>query len=293
MAPAKFRLAVLFRQMIIAALAAVLLWSVLIMLFEERFIFYPDRYPAGHYNQASRIANLQDCWMRAEDGVIIHGWYAPADTPRATLVMSHGNAGNVSYRLEIIRAFQRSGFNVLMYDYRGYGRSEGSPSEEGIYRDGLAAYDAVRKLRGVDSNRIVLWGTSLGGAVAVDIALHRSAAALILESTFTSASDIVSALMPWMPIRLLVRKKLNSVDKIGDVHIPVLVMHGDHDRTVPIALGRRLFEAANEPKTFYTINGADHNNTYFIGGTAYVSSVTSFLEKSVMSVPDLAHEHNP
>ncbi len=179
-----------------------------------------------------------------EDKIKLHGWYAPCDSASATLVIAHGNAGNISHRFEIIQALQQTGFNVLMFDYRGYGRSEGSPDEEGIYKDGRAVFDYARSLPHVDSQRIVLWGTSLGGAVAVDVATQRPAAGLILESTFTSAKDMAAIHYPFLPMRYLLRTKMNSIDKISKLHIPLLFIHGARDRycadsTWPEALCRR------------------------------------------------------
>jgi len=266
----------LFRQIIIAVVVAILLWTIVAMLFEEKFIYFPDKYPVGFYADGVIIPRLTDCWITTEDGVKIHGWFAPADSALATLVMAHGNAGNLSHRYQIIRRLQQIGFNVLMFDYRGYGRSEGSPSEEGIYLDGKAAYDYAKTLAQVDSQRIILWGTSLGGAVAVDVAKHRSAAGLILESTFTSAKDMADVHYPFMPVRYMLRTHLNSLDKISDIHIPLLMIHGTKDRIVPIQLGKNLFAAANEPKEFYEIAEADHNDTYFIGGSEYLQRILDF-----------------
>lgn len=269
------------RQILIAVVVVIVLWSVLSMLFEKQFIFFPDKYPSGYYNEASRISNLVDCWITTEDSIKLHGWYASSNNAIATLVIAHGNAGNISYRLELLSALQRSGFNVMMFDYRGYGRSDGSPSEDGIYKDGKAAFDYVLHLPRVDSQRIILWGTSLGGAVAIDIALHRPAAGLILESTFTSIKDMAAIHYPFLPARYLLRTKLNSIDKISQVHIPVLIIHGTRDGIVPIRFGKELFAVANEPKEFYEIPNADHNNTYFVGGTQYFQRIRAFVLKSL------------
>jgi fermentation-respiration switch protein FrsA (DUF1100 family) len=195
--------------------------------------------------------------------------------------MSHGNAGNISHRIDLIRRLQRMRFNVLMYDYRGYGRSEGSPDEAGVYSDGLAAFDHALHLPGVDPKRIILWGTSLGGAVAVEVALHRPAAGLILESTFSSAKDVARRVYPYFPVQFTLRTKLNSIDKIGRIRIPILQMHGNRDGIIPFDLGRKLFDAALEPKEFYVIEGGDHNDTYIIGGRPYLEKVKSFALRVV------------
>jgi fermentation-respiration switch protein FrsA (DUF1100 family) len=257
----------------------VVILIVVVMLFEKQFIFFPDKYPAGQYLQAANIPGLTDCWMTTEDGIKLHGWFLPADSAIATLVMPHGNAGNISNRYVIMIALRKYGFNVLMFDYRGYGKSDGIPSEEGIYIDGRTAFDYAAKLPQVDSQKIVLWGTSLGGAVAVDVATKRQAACLILESTFTSAADMAAVHYPFLPVRYLLRTQLNSIEKIAQIHTPLLVMHGNNDRTVPIQFGKSLYASANEPKEFYEIVGADHNNTYMAGGAAYFKKVREFVLK--------------
>jgi fermentation-respiration switch protein FrsA (DUF1100 family) len=270
-----------FRQSIIAVAVAILLWTILAMVFEKHFIFFPDKYPSGRYDESTRIPNLVDCWMVTEDRNKLHGWFAPSDNAIATLVIAHGNAGNISHRIEIMYTLQKNGFNVLMFDYRGYGRSEGSPSEEGIYADGRAAFEYAKNLPHVDPQKIVLWGTSLGGAVAVDVAMHKPVAGLILESTFTSAKDFAAIHYPFLPVRFLLRTELNSIGKIAKIHVPLLVIHGAMDRIVPIQLGRELFAAANEPKEFYEITNANHNDTFFIGGSAYVHQVREFVQNKI------------
>ncbi len=274
------RIFLLARRLIIAALATILIWTVIAMLFEDKFIFFPTAYPGGMYEDARFIRGLKDSMIVAEDGVRIHAWFAPADSPVATLVMSHGNAGNISHRIEIIRRLQNTGFHVLMFDYRGYGKSEGSPSEEGIYRDGRAAFDYAAMIPGVDPKRIFLWGTSLGGAVAVDVATQRPAAGLILESTFSSARDVARVAYPFLPIHLVLRTQLDSFEKIQRIRTPLLMMHGDRDSIIPIELGKKLFDVANEPKEFFVIAGADHNDTFIVGGRAYLEKPRDFVVKS-------------
>jgi fermentation-respiration switch protein FrsA (DUF1100 family) len=268
----------LLRSILIAAVSALIFWTIVLMIFEEKFIYFPQKYPKGAYTQALSIPNLRDCWIKTEDGVTIHAWFAVAEKAKATLVVSHGNAGNISHRSLLLRSLQRHGFNVLMYDYRGYGRSEGTPTEDGIYKDGLAAYDYAVSLPEVKPKQVFLWGTSLGGAVAIDVATHRRVAGLILESTFTSAKDVARVVYPFLPVHLFMHTKLNSIDKIRTLTIPILLIHGAHDSIIPIGLGRKLFNAANEPKDFYEIPNADHNDTFFMGGDDYFARVDRFAE---------------
>jgi fermentation-respiration switch protein FrsA (DUF1100 family) len=267
----------LMRSIVIAAVSALLIWTIVLMIFEENFIYFPQKYSQGAYNQARSIPNLRDCWIRTEDSVKIHAWFAPAENAKATFVISHGNAGNISHRYILLQSLQRHGFNVLMYDYRGYGRSEGTPTEDGIYKDGIAAYDYAVTLPEVNRERLFLWGTSLGGAVAVDVATHRQVTGMILESTFTSAKDVARLVYPFLPVQFFMHTKLNSIDKIRTLTVPLLVIHGAHDSIIPIALGRKLFNAANEPKSFYEIPNADHNDTFFMGGDAYFSHIDCFV----------------
>jgi len=279
--PTTGRILTFARQIFFAVVVGILIGTVVIVGFEEKFIFFPSTYSARDYESGLSIPNLRECRFETEDGIRLHGWFAPADTPVATLVVSHGNAGNIANRAEIIRRLQRTGFNVFMYDYRGYGMSEGTPDEEGIYRDGRAAFDYGLTLPGVDADRIVLWGTSLGGAVAVDVATRRPAAALILESTFSSAKEMAGELYPFLPVGLFLRSEFNSIEKIREVTVPVLSMHGSRDGIIPPALGKKLFEAANEPKQFYEIAGADHNDTYLVGGEEYLRQARDFVIRHV------------
>jgi fermentation-respiration switch protein FrsA (DUF1100 family) len=261
-------------MLLVAALAAILLWTVIIVLFEEKFVFYPSSYPAGYYSQQS--LKTEDCWFNADDGLRLHGWYIKHQNPMATIVMSHGNAGNISHRLDILRNLLRNGFSVFIYDYRGYGRSEGSPTEQGLYKDSQAAYRYALTLPGVDTSKIILWGTSIGGVFAVEAALHRQPALLVLESTFSSGRDVAASLWPYLPVRFFVGERYNSASRIKGIHAPTLFIHGSNDDIIPIALGKKLYDLANDPKEFYEIKGAGHNDTFIVGKTEYFEIVRSF-----------------
>jgi uncharacterized protein len=229
------------------------------MFFEETFIFFPSRYPEGDWQPQG--FPCEDAWFQAADGTRLHGWYVPHDHPRAVFLYCHGNAGNITHRAEILdRLHHDVGAAVLIFDYRGYGRSEGKPNESGILQDARAARAWLAQREGIAEKDIVLMGQSLGGAVAVDLAARDGAKALILESTFTSLPDVASYHYGGLPLRYLLRTRLDSAAKIGDYHGPLLQTHGDADTIVPHEMGRRLFEAANEPKEFVTIKGRDHND---------------------------------
>ena len=266
------------RRIVIAGVTAAAFWSLLIMIFEERFIFFPAVYPDGLYEE-QRSLNAEDHMFRTEDGLTLHGWFIKTDAPLATILMFHGNAGNLSHRGEILRRLRSAGFNIFIPDYRGYGKSEGSPTEEGVYRDGRAAAEYVRSLGGVDTSRILYFGSSLGGAVAVDAAIHRSPAGLILESTFSSARDVAAAVYPFLPVQFLLRSRFDSESKIGRLRCPLLFLHGTDDTIIPLKLGRKLFDAAPHPKEFHEIRGAGHNNVMIIAGPAFPELVRSFVER--------------
>jgi fermentation-respiration switch protein FrsA (DUF1100 family) len=220
----------------------------------------------------------EEVYLRTEDDVRLHAFFLPAPGATRGLLFLHGNAGNASHRLPNAAELVRLGAHVLLLDYRGYGASEGWPSEEGVYADARAGLAHLVGERGLPEGRVVLFGRSLGGAVAVDLASGRDLAGLILESTFSSAADVArSALGP--PAALLVRNRFDSSAKIGRVRCPILFFHGDRDDIVPYPLGRRLFEVASEPKSFETIRAACHNDTIEVGGPPYFRRIGAFLDE--------------
>jgi fermentation-respiration switch protein FrsA (DUF1100 family) len=257
------------------ALAAVLL-LVLPVLFEKQLIYHPSR---GHDVSARELGLPHETVaLTAEDGVKLDALFLPAKEPRLTILLAHGNAGNLSHRLDRTIFLQsRLGASVLLFDYRGYGRSEGSPDEEGTYRDGRAAYRWLTEARGVSPDRLVLFGESLGSAVVLDLALAHPCRALVLEAPFTSVPDMAQVVLPFLP-RVFVRTQYDNIGKIARLRVPLLVLHGERDEVIPFAQGRRLFEAAPEPKRFFAIPGAGHNDTYIVGGERYWRAVSDFVE---------------
>ncbi|MGD9723241.1 MAG: alpha/beta hydrolase [Pirellulales bacterium] len=240
-------------------LAAYLLVVIAMAFLENSLIFFPAVYPEGDW-QPGDIA-VEDAWFETEDGFRLHGWYVAADHPRAVVLFAHGNGGNITHRIDILDALPHAlGASVLAFDYRGYGRSDGHPSEAGVLADARAARRWLAKRAGVAESQIVLMGESLGGAVVVDLAAEDGARGLVLESTFTSLPDVAAFHYPWLPVKLVMRSQLNSAAKIRDYHGPLLQFHGDMDRIIPFKLGQRLFEAANEPKQFVIIPFGDHND---------------------------------
>jgi len=247
----------------------------LLLLFETRFIYFPSR--AHEATPAGLGLPSEEVLFTAEDGVRLHGWFLPVRGARWTVLLSHGNAGNISHRLDRTLFLQtRLGASVLLYDYRGYGRSEGSPDEPGTYRDARAAYRYLVERRRVPPERLVLFGESLGSAVSLDLALAHPAAALILEAPFTSVPAMARTTI-FFPLAPFVRTRYDNLEKVGRLQMPLLVLQGDHDEVVPFAQGRRLFEAAPGPKRFFAIPGAGHNDAFLVGGDAYWQTIADFL----------------
>jgi fermentation-respiration switch protein FrsA (DUF1100 family) len=248
--------------------AAYLLMVVILMFLEKSLIFFPSKYPAGTWKFGG--LPLEDAFFEADDATKLHGWYVPHDDPTATVLFLHGNAGNITDRTDTLqRLHEVVGASVLILDYRGYGRSEGDPSEKGILADARAARSWLAKREGIAENDIVLMGESLGGGVAADLAAAEGARALVLIKTFSSLPDVAAYHYPIFPVRLLMRTRLDSVSKIPNYHGPLLQFHGRDDTIIPFRFGQKLFDAANEPKELVISERNDHND--------YVPS--SFYEK--------------
>ena len=275
------------------------IYSVLIILFimifpifiEKRLIFHPDKSNDSATPDVYGI-EYDDVTFLTEDGLNLNGWFVPgkksspdADLPASrtdmhTLLWFHGNAGNINHRLGNIKMLHdRVPVNVFIIDYRQFGKSEGKISEQGTYLDARAALAYLHSRKDINSEKIIFFGRSLGSAVAVELAVKEKCRALILETPFTSIKEMGKKLYPFLPVSLLLRTKYDSLSKIGDIKVPVLIMHGDKDELVPIEHGRELYEAANEPKEFYTIPGAGHNDTHIVGGEEYFDVIRNFVNK--------------
>jgi fermentation-respiration switch protein FrsA (DUF1100 family) len=224
---------------------------------ERSLVYYPEPFPKGNWEPW--YLPREDAWFAAEDGTKLHGWFVDHPQPQAIALFMHGNAGNVTMLAQSLAVLNhRHRLAIMTFDYRGYGRSEGSPSEEGILQDARAARRWLAERKGVSEDEIVLMGVSLGGAVAVDLAANDGARGLVLASTFTSLPDVGSHHVPWLPTKLLMTERLNSLHKIGRYYGPLLYSHGDADSVVPYELGVQLYEAAPGPKRFIRIAGGEH-----------------------------------
>jgi fermentation-respiration switch protein FrsA (DUF1100 family) len=217
-----------------------------------------------------------DVTLRTGDGVRLHGWFVPAPTPRATLLFFHGNAGNISHRLDSLRIFHELGLSVFIFDYRGYGRSEGSPSEAGTQNDARAAWRYITDTRTVPASEVVLFGRSLGAAIAAWLASQYRPGALIVESTFTSVPDMASELYWWLPARHLARFQYATRDYLKATMCPVLVVHSPNDEIIPFHHAEALYAAAHEPKELLRLTGS-HNEGFLLSGAAYTRGLDQFL----------------
>jgi hypothetical protein len=260
---------------ILAIVLALLLAAAGLLWFrQDRMLYFPSRTIAA--TPADAGIPFEEVVFAAEDGVRLHGWFVPAQGARFTVLFCHGNGGNIGSLIETAAGFRDLGCNTLVFDYRGYGRSEGSPEEEGTYRDALAAWEMLTRERGVRAEEIIVAGRSLGGAVAAWLAARRRPAALVLEAAFTSVPDMAAELYPYLPTSLLSRFRYDTRAALGAVNGPVLVVHSPEDEVVPYHHGTQLFEAAPHPKRFIRITGG-HNDGFSRSQTVYAEGWRSFI----------------
>jgi len=261
-----------------SAISALIVVSIVMTphLLERMFVYFPTR----PLDADPSLAGLpfEDVWLRTEDGLRLHGWFVPREGARATLLVLHGNAGNIGHRVAWIEMLRGASAHVLIFDYRGFGRSEGKPFEEGLYRDARAAYGWWEAARGGSGEKLVLLGESIGGAVATELATRAPVAGLIVQSSFTSARDMARTMLPLGLLQPLAGVRFDSAARISNLRCPKLVIHGDRDEIIPFRLGRRLFELAAPPKDFYVVVGAGHNDLPWVGGAEYVRRIARFLE---------------
>lgn len=253
-----------------AAAACFLLGAGFVMLFEDSFIYFPER---GGVERSP----AEDVFLEASDGVRLHGWYAPAPEGRPTLLWFHGNAGNLEYRRDMFQRLRAMPAGVFLLDYRGYGRSEGKPSEEGLYRDARAAWEWLAAR--TPPRRIVVFGKSLGSAPACELACRVPCGGLILQSAFTSAPDMAWRVLPLFPARWFMRTKFDNLSKIPRVACPKLFLHSRSDEIVPFAMGERLFAAAGDPKEAAWFDGAGHNDLWIVREREYYDRMARFLDR--------------
>ncbi|MFQ5801604.1 MAG: alpha/beta hydrolase [Candidatus Methylomirabilales bacterium] len=242
---------------------------------EKGTVFFPDPYLIG--TPADVGLAYEEVFFGTRDGVRLHGWYVPRQGSSTTLLWFHGNAGNISHRLEnLALVHERVGVNVFIFDYREYGKSEGEISKAGTFLDAFAAFGYLCSRSDLDPSRILLFGRSLGTALATAVAAEQSCLGIILEAAFTSTDDIMRLYFRFLPPLPPGTVKYDTLSLIGKVMAPKLIIHGEHDEIIPVWMGRRLYEAASSPKELYLVPGATHNDTYMAGGQEYFAKLKTF-----------------
>jgi len=257
-------------------------YAIILMLvytFQTRLVYYPQFGRELDVTPQAYGLNFEPVQIPTEDGESLHGWWVPA-TPHqpgtGTILFFHGNAGNIAHRIDYLAMFNRMGHDTLIVDYRGYGKSTGSPSEEGTYRDAHAAWRWLTGKRGIRPDEIVFVGESLGGAVATWLAVRHAPRALVLLSTFTSVPDLAAKAYPFLPVRLLCRLSYDNLGRIGRIDAPVLIAHSRDDDIIPYSHGRSLFDAAREPKDFVELQGG-HNDGFIFTREEWPRKLADFL----------------
>jgi fermentation-respiration switch protein FrsA (DUF1100 family) len=258
-----------------AAYAALL---AIVFLLQGSLIYFPD--VGRQILRTPKDAGLdyETVWLTAEDGVRLEAWYVPAPAARGAALLAHGNAGNIAHRVDYALLFHRLGYSLLLFEYRGYGRSEGKPSEEGTYADARAAWRHLVTERGFPPERIVLVGESLGGAVVARLAADERPGALVLASSFVSVPELAAELYPWLPARRLTRYRYDTLEALERVSCPVLIAHSRQDDIVPFRHGERLFAAVKGPKAFLELAGG-HNDGFLFTREAWREELGRFLEQ--------------
>ncbi len=270
-----------FFTLLIAAASIYVLLALMLFLFQDRMVFLsnlPGRVLTATPEDAG--FDYEDVTLETSDGLKLHGWYVPAAQARGVVLFLHGNAGNISHRLDSIAIFRELGLDTLIIDYRGYGQSQGKPSEQGTYLDADAAWHYLVSNRGVAADEIIIFGRSLGGAVAAWLANQYTPAALIIESSFSSALDMAHKLYPFMPVRLITRLDYPVKLYVSRLHCPLLVIHSRDDEIIPFTMAEAIYNSAAEPKSLLEIWG-DHNNGFLLSGDRYLSGLNEFIQENL------------
>ena len=263
--------------MSIAVVLFIAYWGLGLILYfmQPTFLYCPVR--EVPYTPDELGLDFESVVFKTRDGLRLSGWYIPAENSDFTVLFCHGNGGNMMHRLDSINIFYNLGLNCFIFDYRGYGSSEGKPSEEGTYLDVRAAYKWLTKQKKIPPDDIIIFGRSLGGSIAAQLASKVKAKALVIESGFTSYVDIGRKFYPYMPVRWFARFSYQTIDYVRKVHCPVMIIHSRGDDIVPFEFGLELYEAANEPKEFVEIFGS-HNDGFLVSSEIYNNAWTKWLK---------------
>ena len=262
-------------KIIVIAIVVIVLGKICINLLVQRLLYHPDR--TVEFMPQEYGLKSEEIYFSSLNGLKLNGLFFPAPDSKMTLILFHGNAENVGDRLDFVKKLVDLGLNLFYFDYQGYGRSEGKPSEQNTYDDGLAAYDYVKSRNDVDPERIVLYGRSLGGGIAIDVAVRTGCYSLITEGAFVSIKEMAKGFVPLVPFQYTVADKYNNVKKIAKLNMPYLIIHGTEDGTIPFLHGKKLFEAANEPKEFFPVADAGHNDVHDVADKVFWKKISSFL----------------
>ncbi len=249
-------------------------FKVLFIFLEQKSLYYPYKEIAE--TPGNLGITFEEVNFKTADGQLLNGWFIPVKNAKATILYCHGNAGNISHRLHKVKFFQGMGVNFFIFDYRGYGKSSGKPTEKGLYKDARAAYDYLISRNDVDKNKIVVYGKSLGGPIAADLCINRLSRALILEGSFASVALRAQQLYPFLPMKFLITQKYDTVAKVKNLRIPKLIAHGRQDEVISFHHGEILFAAAAEPKQFLPFDGG-HNDDVYVTSAVYKDELLKFL----------------
>lgn len=256
----------------------------LVYFFQSNLVYYPQIGRSIVVTPKEAGLEYEPVKIATEDGVALDGWYVLARQPRGVVLFFHGNAGNISHRMDIVQSFHRLGLSTLIIDYRGYGMSTGKPSEQGTYLDAEAAWRHLTEVKRVPAENIVLFGESLGGAVAAWLAARKKPRALIMMSAFTSVPDLAAKHYWFLPVRLLARFDYNTLENLKAITCPALIIHSPEDEIIPFGQGRALFDAAKEPKQFLQIRGG-HNDGFILSREIWQNGVGAFLDRHLPKQP--------
>jgi len=249
-------------------------WGLMLYLLQATFLYDPVR---GVSDTPAKLGlDFEGVLFKTSDGLLLTGWYIPAEKSELTILFCQGNGGNVMHRLDSINIFHNLGLNCFIFDYRGYGSSQGKPSEEGTYLDAAAAYKWLTGRKKVSPDNIVIFGRSLGGSIATQLAANVRSRALVIESAFTSYIDMGKRFFPYMPVRWFARFSYRTIHYVKYVRCPVMVIHSRDDKVVPFEFGLKLYEAAHEPKEFVEIVGS-HNDGFLLSKAAYTKAWQNWL----------------
>lgn len=243
---------------------------------QSRLVYFPDKQLSSTPEMFG--LDYSSVSIATDDGETLHGWWVPVLDAKGTILFFHGNAGNISHRISYLTMFKQLGYNTLLFDYRGYGQSSGTPSESGTYLDAQAVWRHLTATQKIASEQIVLFGESLGGAMAAWLAAREKPGLLVLASTFTSVPDLAAQIYPFLPVRWISRFDYNTLESLHSVTCPVFIAHSPQDEIIPFQHGQRLFHATSDPKHFLTLQGS-HNNGFIFMQPRWQKALDEFMDE--------------